>query len=104
MHKYRVVERWVDDSRVALQCQMGRYHVALALNGMPPAAGSLHGQKPHPGFVVLLCTMSGTMSGMMFRMIFELIDQAELFSSPNGFQSTVIPLRLASPGVSRAWD
>ena len=45
MHKYRVVERWADESRVALQCHMGRYHVALALNGMPPAAGTLHGQS-----------------------------------------------------------
>lgn len=100
MHRYHVVERWVDDSRVALQCHMGRYHVALALNGMPPAAGNLHGQKPHPGFVVLLCAISGT----MFRMIFESINQAELFSVPNGFQRTQPPLRLASPGASRDRD
>lgn len=100
MHKYRVVERWADESRVALQCHMGRYHVALALNGMPPAASTLHGQKPHPGFVVLLCTVSGT----MFRMIFESINQAELFSGPNGLQSTPLLSRLAKLGAARAWD
>jgi hypothetical protein len=96
MHKYRVVERWADESRVALQCQMGRYHVALALNGMPPAAGTLHGQKPYPGFVVLLSTVSGT----MFRMIFESINQAELFAGPNGFQTAPRILPLAN----RPWQ
>ena len=100
MHNYRVVERWVVDSRVALQCHMGRYHVALALNGMPPAAGTLHGQKPHSGFIVLLCTISGA----MFRMIFESINQAELFSGSNGFQSTPLLSRLARPDASRPWD
>lgn len=99
MHHYRVIERWADESRVALQCHLGRYHVALALNGMPAAAGTLHGQKPYPGFVVLL----GTGSGTMFRMIFESINQAELFSGPNGFQSAALGSRLASAGTMRSW-
>ena len=100
MHQYRVIERWAYESRVALQCHMGHYHVALALNGMPAAAGTLHGQKPYPGFVVLLCTGSGT----MFRMIFESINQAELFPGPHGFQGAPLGSRLASANAMRAWD
>ena len=98
MHKYRVVECWADESRIALQCHLGRYHVALALNGMPLAEGTLHGQKPHSGFVILLCAMSGG----MFRLIFESINLADLVSRPIGLQCYTPPFQLARLGASSA--
>jgi hypothetical protein len=70
MHEYRVVERWADKSVCVLRCHTGRYHVARMLNVMPAAETALHGDKPHLGFDILLCVVSGA----VFRVIFESID------------------------------
>jgi hypothetical protein len=72
MHEYRVVERWPEEGEFALQCSSGRYHVARALNFLPPLHARLHGEKPHLGFTILVCLGSGA----IFRLIFESINDA----------------------------
>ena len=74
MHKYRVVERWPDGSRIELRCQTGRYHVARVLSGTPAANATLIGDKPHLGFGLLACSLSGR----IFRVIFEFISRPGL--------------------------
>lgn len=83
MHRYRIIERWTEENRVALRCQTGRYHVARALNGVPLAEVSLKGDRPHLGFGILLCTSSGT----MFRMIFESINEESLTPGSSSMQN-----------------
>jgi hypothetical protein len=73
MHEYRVVERWVAQERYALQCHKGRYHLARALNAMPPVAVLLHSTPPRIGFGVLL----NAASGAMFRVIFESVNDED---------------------------
>ena len=73
MHKYRVVERWQEESRLALWCSAGRYHLARALGPLPVADARLEGSRPHLGFGTLQCTATGT----VFRVIFESIGNTE---------------------------
>ncbi len=74
MHTFRVVESWVDEGRLGLRCEAGRYHLARALHDLPPPGLRLNGARPHLGFGVLLCPGSGT----VFRVIFELINHVDL--------------------------
>lgn len=70
MHQYRVLGRLGDSELCALQCSNGRFHLARALN-VPPSRGTLlRGDKPHLGFGILLCAMTGA----IFRVIFESIN------------------------------
>jgi hypothetical protein len=73
MHEYRVVERWTEEGLCVLRCTSGRYHVAQALNFMPPEEAPLHGDKPRLGFSILVCPASGT----IFRLIFESVNDEE---------------------------
>lgn len=91
MHKYRVVERWTDGSRLELRCQTGRYHVVRVLSGTPEAGSTLVGDKPHLGFGLLTCSSSGR----IFRVIFESISHAGLSAGRQGQHS-------ATPSVSAA--
>ena len=70
MHQYRVVGRLEGSNRWALKCSNGRFHLARALNGAPASGTLLRGDKPHLGFGILLCAMSGA----IFRVIFESIN------------------------------
>lgn len=74
MHKYRVAERWPDESRLTLQCGAGRYHVARVISLLPEVDETLEGAKPHLGFGILVCQTSGA----MYRLIFEVINKIEL--------------------------
>ena len=84
MHTYRVVERWADESRIALRCDVGRYHLTRALNALPPAGATLHGTEVHLGFGILLCPTSGA----IFRVIFESIDHTDPVFERHGIQNT----------------
>ncbi len=70
MQKYRVLECRVDDFKMALKCNNGRYHLTRVLNVLPPIGLVLHGAKAHLGFGVLVCPASGA----VFRVIFESIN------------------------------
>lgn len=80
MHKYSVVEHWSDGSRIELRCQTGRYHVVRVLSGTPAANATLFGDKPHLGFGLLACSLSGR----IFRVIFESISHAGLSFGSQG--------------------
>jgi len=84
MHKYRVVERWPDGSRLELRCQTGRYHVVRILSGTPAAGVTLTGDKPHLGFGLLSCSLSGR----IFRVIFESIGHAGLSFGHQGLHGS----------------
>ena len=84
MYKYRVVERWVEQSRLVLRCSKGRYYVARALSLATPPGAVLEGAKPHLGFDLLLCPQSGA----IFRVIFESIGNTALPSPPNAMPGT----------------
>jgi hypothetical protein len=73
MHEYRVVASWSEEALCALRCNSGRYHLARALNFMPPKEAPLHGDKPRLGFSILVCPGSAA----IFRLIFESINNAE---------------------------
>jgi hypothetical protein len=73
MHEYRVVASWSEQALCALRCGSARYHLARALNFMPPKEAPLHGEKPRLGFSILVCPESGA----IFRLIFESINVAE---------------------------
>jgi hypothetical protein len=73
MYKYRVVERWAAENRLALRCSRGRYHLTRALNGLPADGISLHGDQPHLGFGILRCEATGA----AFRVIFESINHPD---------------------------
>jgi hypothetical protein len=79
MHKYRVWECRPDESRLALKCSQGRYHLTRVLNALPPAGATLTGATPHLGFGILLCPISGT----VFRVIFESINLRAPTFDPN---------------------
>ena len=91
MHQYHVVECWPDSNRVGLQCQLGSYHLVRVLSAMPAADISLNGDKPHLGFGILSCTLSGR----TFRVIFEWINQIHLCAAPS-WMSAVVPASQAS--------
>lgn len=79
MHTYRVVERWAERGLCALRCSAGRYHVARALQRMPPLDAALHGDRPHLGFGILVCSASGA----IFRVIFESINDLQCLPGPD---------------------
>ena len=97
MHKYRVVECWLDESRLTLQCTRGHFHVVRALSMLPVAGASLEGAKPHLGFGILLCPISGT----IFRVIFESIGNPTKPPAPNATAGTENKLHSASDGKPR---
>ena len=74
MHSYRVIDRREDESRLALQCAAGQYHLTRVLNLLPPAGATLQGGMPRVGFGLLQCPASGA----IFRVIFESINKPDL--------------------------
>jgi hypothetical protein len=74
MHRYRVVERWPERGFCAFRCSRGHYHLARTLNVTPEQDASLRGDKPHLGFGILVCAVSGA----IFRVIFESINDTNL--------------------------
>ncbi len=66
MHRYRVVEMCSETGLCWFRCSSGRFHVARALDSMPPEKALLHGFKPGFGLRILVCPSSGA----VFRMIF----------------------------------
>jgi len=83
MYQYRVIESWVDVNRYVFRCSSGRFHLARALNGVPPADVPLRGDKPHLGFAILVCARTGS----IHRMIFESINEAQVASVPGRAQN-----------------
>ena len=78
MQKYRVVDIWTQERRLALRCSAGRFHLARALGVLPNAGDMLDGDNAHLGFSLLICPKSGT----IFRVIFESISHATRPSAP----------------------
>jgi len=78
MHKYRVVERSAEESRLTIRCSGGRYHLTRALSVLPEVDARLEGDKPHLGFGILRCSKTGA----AFRVIFESIGNTAM-PSPN---------------------
>jgi hypothetical protein len=97
MHKYRVVDRCAEESRLTLQCDAGHYHLTRALSVFPPADATLEGAKPHLGFDLLLCPKSGA----VFRVIFESIGNAEIPHAPTSMPGTVHISHCANRGQFR---
>ena len=95
MHKYRVSQRWQEESRLALWCSAGRYHLARALGPLPAANAILEGARPHLGFGTLQCTATGT----VFRVIFESIDNTEKPLPPSDLPTAAHKPHSASFGV-----
>jgi len=82
MHKYRVIERWAEESRMTLRCSRGHYHMARALSVLPDVEARLEGYRPHLGFGILHCPTSGE----VFRMIFESVGNSAKPPAPNATQ------------------
>lgn len=78
MYHYRRVEARMDGMRCTLRCNRGRYHIARALNALPPADVPLRGDTPHLGFGMLVCLKSGA----VYRVIFESINDAQMAPDP----------------------
>lgn len=76
MHHYRVMERWPSTGTCRLLCSRGRLHAVRVLNALPPVDARLLGDKPHLGFGLLQCMVSGA----TFRVIFESINELGLAS------------------------
>ena len=72
MHKYRVMHCAQGESEIALRCSNGRIHLVRVLNTLPAVGVLLNGAKPHLGFGVLVCPVSGS----VFRVIFKDINRA----------------------------
>lgn len=100
MYRYRVIERWEDESRLALRCSTGYIHMTRALGALPAADAKLEGARPHLGFGVLQCPQSGS----TFRVIFESIGNSEMpraqHTTPNATQKP----QGANFGVPRGAD
>lgn len=75
MQTYQVVERWANETRFALRCGRGKFHVTRALNNLPTTGATLHGARPELGLGILVCPVSGA----IFRVIFESINQIDPF-------------------------
>jgi len=73
MHKYLIVESWVDGKQCVFKCHNARYHVARVLSGMPPPGVTLSGAKPHLGFGLLSAP-----TGATYRVHFESINETRL--------------------------
>jgi hypothetical protein len=98
MHEYRVVQRSLDDNRIALVCNMGRYHLTRTLRALPLVGAMLSGAKPHMGFGLLLCLGSGD----IFPVVFELINCGDLEFSQDGIRKSPRPTLRVSRDASGA--
>lgn len=67
MYKYRVVNGDVDANRVVLQDYRGQTYLVRPLSLAPPHGARLEGARPHLGFGILVCSLSG----QVYRVIFE---------------------------------
>ena len=90
MQKYRVVDIWTQERRLALRCSAGRFHLARALGVLPNAGAVLDGDSPKLGFGILLCPRSRT----IFRVIFESISHATRPSAPT---VPTVPISVIAP-------
>ena len=90
MQKYRVVDIWTPERRLALRCGAGRFHLARSLGVLPNSGAVLNGDSPHLGFGLLLCPRSGT----IFRVIFESISHATRPSAPT---VPTVPISVIAP-------
>lgn len=79
MNKYRVVEIWADENRLALRCSAGRYHLARCLGVLPAAGLTVVGSGPHLGFGILSCPTHRA----VFRVIFESVGNTEMPLPPS---------------------
>lgn len=79
MNRYRVVEMWTDENRLALRCSTGRYHLARCLGVLPAAGVSVVGSSPLLGFGIL----SSPINGAIFRVIFESVGNTEMPNPPS---------------------
>ncbi len=100
MHKYRVVQRWAEENRMALRCSEGRCHLTLALRTFPLADALLEGARPHLGFDLLQCPKSGA----IFRVIFESIGNSEMPLAPSAMPGATHRSQGASQGMSGGAD
>lgn len=73
MFPYCVVVSSPDESRITLKDQLGRRHLARALNGLPERGALLKGTRPHLGFGLLVCLTTGR----VHRVIFETINSRD---------------------------
>ena len=68
MFKYRVIQA-SDHEHLVLEDTVGQIYLVRAL-GPPPQIGSrLDGARPHLGFGLLMCNMSGQVYRVMFESI-----------------------------------
>lgn len=93
MQKYRVVDIWTQERRLALRCSAGRFHLARALGVLPNAGAVLDGDSPQLGFGILLCPRSRT----IFRVIFESISHATRPSAPTVPTVPTAPISVIAP-------
>ena len=84
MHRYRVIQRWPEESWFALRCNAGFYHLSRALSGLPAADARLEGDRPHLGFGILRCPLSGA----TYRVIFESIGHSSWPLAPGAMPGT----------------
>ena len=95
MQSYRVVDHLADPGKLVVRCGQGRYHVARALNAIPPAHVPLVGAQIHLGFGILLCQASGA----IFRVIFESINHPNPAFDAQGTPTGPLSRPLASPAT-----
>lgn len=69
MYKYRVVNGEVEPDRVVLQDYRGQTYLVRPLSLAPPRGAKLEGARPHLGFGVLVCSLSGQTYRVMFEAI-----------------------------------
>ena len=93
MQKYRVVDIWTQERRLALRCSAGRFHLARSLGVLPHAGDMLDGDNAHLGFSLLICPKSGT----IFRVIFESISHATRPSAPTVPTVPTAPISVIAP-------
>ena len=97
MHRYRVMSFKVDETRRVLKCSSGRLHLVRALNAPPPEGAVLGGAKPHLGFGILTCTVSGA----IFRVMFEAINHTKFDFDSGWMELPGNELPDAQPKASR---
>ena len=93
MQKYRVVDIWTQERRLALRCSAGRFHLARSLGVLPNSGDMLDGDNAHLGFSLLICPKSGT----IFRVIFESISHATRPSAPTVPTVPTAPISVIAP-------
>lgn len=70
MFKYQVAQHQDSHDRLVLQDNMGQFYLVRALGQPPPSGARLNGARPHLGFGLLKCSVSG----QVYRVIFESTD------------------------------